>query len=205
MSSDGDIEVILFDLGGVLVELGGMRELATFAGERPESELWRRWLECPWVRRFESGLCDADSFSKGMVDSWSMTVTPDAFLDAFARWPRGLLAGAAELVRSIDSSKQVGCLSNTNSLHADRHRSEFGIGELFDTQFMSHEMGLVKPDREAFDYVVDALGSPAGRILFLDDNQINVDGARAAGLQSELTRGTREARAILAQKGLSTL
>ena len=198
------VEVVLFDLGGVLVDIGGIGDLGVFAGETSEDELWRRWLECPWVRRFERGHCDADSFSRGMVDSWSMSIEPEVFLEAFASWPRGLLPGARELVRSISSSSRVGCLSNTNALHADRHWTEFGIADLFEDRFLSHEMGLVKPDRAAFEYVIEVLGCPAERILFLDDNQINVEGARAAGLRAERTQGIDEARSILASFGLST-
>lgn len=196
------IEVVLFDLGGVLVDIGGIGDLGAFAGESSEDELWRRWLACPWVRRFERGHCDADSFSRGMVDSWSMSIEPEVFLEAFASWPRGLLPGARELVRSISTTSRVGCLSNTNAIHADRHWTEFGIADLFEERFLSHEMGLVKPDRAAFEYVVEALECPAERILFLDDNQINVDGARAAGLRAERTRGTTEARAALSHAGL---
>ncbi len=88
MTLDETVDVVLFDLGGVLVDLGGMPEFKIFAGGGDsEDDLWRRWLECPWVRRFERGLCDADSFSRGMVDSWSMTVGPEEFLKAFAAWP----------------------------------------------------------------------------------------------------------------------
>jgi HAD superfamily hydrolase (TIGR01509 family) len=198
------VEVVLFDLGGVLVDIGGIGDLGVFAGETSEDELWRRWLECPWVRRFERGHCDADSFSRGMVDSWSMSIEPEVFLEAFASWPRGLLPGARELVRSISTASRVGCLSNTNVLHADRHWTEFGIADLFEDRFLSHEMGLVKPDRAAFEYVIEALGCPPERILFLDDNQINVEGARAAGLRAERTQGIDEARSILASIGLST-
>lgn len=205
MTTDSDIEVVLFDLGGVLVELGGIGQLALFSGESSESELWRRWLECPWVRRFERGQCDADTFSRGMVDSWALNVGPADFLEAFAAWPRGLLPGARDVVRGIDSRVRVGCLSNTNTLHAERQWVEFGIGELFERHFFSHEMGLVKPDREAFAHVVEALGCRAERILFLDDNQINVDGARAAGLRAELTRGPGEARSVLIGNGLSVI
>jgi len=197
-----EIEVVLFDLGGVLIELGGMREMSAFAREGEEDELWRRWLTCPWVRRFETGRCDAQSFAEGMVDSWSMTVGPEVFLTAFTSWPRGFFPGARELIASIDSNRQIACFSNTNEIHADRHTTEFGLSELFETRFFSHEMGVLKPDREAFDYVIEALGYSPERILFLDDNQINVDGARVAGLQAERACGTAEARSILTENGL---
>jgi FMN phosphatase YigB (HAD superfamily) len=61
----------------------------------------------------------------------------------------------------------------------------------------------VKPDREIYDYVLAELGCPASKVLFLDDNQINVDGARIAGLHAERARGTNEARAALARHGLT--
>lgn len=195
-------EVVLFDLGGVLIELGGMAEMSAFAGESSEDELWRHWLECPWVRRFERGLCGADEFARGMVDSWSMSIEPETFIAAFASWPRGLLPGARELVHSVRDSTRVGCFSNTNTLHAERQWQDFGLAELFEERFFSHEMGLLKPDRVAFEYVVDALGCAADKILFLDDNQINVDGARAAGLHAERTQGVEEARTVLTNIGL---
>ena len=50
--------------------------------------------------------------------------------------------------------------------------------------------------------IVAALGCAPDRILFLDDNEINVLGARAAGLRSECVAGVAEARAILAQNEL---
>ncbi len=188
---------MLFDLGGVLVELGGMGEMALFADEQNEDEIWRRWLSCPWVRRFERGECSEGDFARGMVESWSMPVAPDTFLETFAAWPRGLLPGARELVRDSSERARVACLSNTNPIHTQRQRAEFGIYELFDGLYLSHEMGRVKPDRNAFDHVVRELNCPRDRILFLDDNQINVDGARAAGLEAERAVGVASAREIL--------
>ncbi len=64
-------------------------------------------------------------------------------------------------------------------------------------------MGLVKPDRDAFDHAVSGLDCRAETILFLDDNTINVDAARAAGLNAEKARGPREARHVIAAYGLS--
>jgi len=48
--------------------------------------------------------------------------------------------------------------------------------------------------------VILDLGCPAEQILFLDDNQINVDGARAAGLLAERAVGVTQAQAILEAK-----
>jgi HAD superfamily hydrolase (TIGR01509 family) len=194
------IEVVLFDLGGVLVELGGMGDMANFSAEENEDEIWRRWLTCPWVRRFERGGCEPTSFAEGMVESWSMPVAPETFLEAFASWPKGLLPGAMELVHSVRAKKRVSCLSNSNAIHTERGWAEFGIYELFDGLYFSHEIGLIKPDRNIFDHVIRDLGCPAEQILFLDDNQINVDAARAAGLLAERAVGVPQARSILEDK-----
>ena len=198
----GDIEVVLFDLGGVVIELGGLGDMAVFAGERDEDEIWRRWLGCPWVRRFERGGCDAESFARGMVESWSMPVGPDEFIEAFAVWPRGLIAGAKALLRETRARRPIAALSNTNALHNDRFQAEFRLHEDFDALYLSHEIGHVKPDRAAFDHATVALGVAPERILFLDDNQINVDGAREAGLRAERAVGVKGARAVLTRLGL---
>lgn len=196
------IELVLFDLGGVLIELAPLQSMGRFFAQTDEDEVWRRWLACPWVRRFERGGCDPDTFARGMVEHWSMTASPEDFLEAFVRWPRGLMPGARELAASVRSRVAIGCLSNTNALHAARHAQEDAVYDLFDHRFLSHELGLVKPDREIYDHVVERLGCPAANVLFLDDNAINVEGARRAGLRAERARGVAEARAALADHGL---
>ena len=50
-------KLVLFDLGGVLIELRGVATMAELSGIDDEGELWRRWLQCRWVRIFESGGC----------------------------------------------------------------------------------------------------------------------------------------------------
>ncbi|HEX3900917.1 MAG TPA: hypothetical protein VHW74_17335, partial [Mycobacteriales bacterium] len=52
---------------------------------------------------------------------------------------------------------------------------------------------------EIFEHVVAQLGLEPDRVLFLDDNIINVEGARVAGLQSERVRGIAEARAAISK------
>jgi putative hydrolase of the HAD superfamily len=196
------IDLVLFDLGGVLVELGGVTSMRELAGIASDDELWARWLACPWVRRYERGECSPDEFATGIVAEWELTVAPDAFLDAFAAWPVGPYPGADELVARTRAVTAVGCLSNTNVGHWDRNFSRWPIFEAFDHRFLSFELGLLKPDREVFDHVATLVEVPPERILFLDDNQQNVDGALAAGFRAARTRGVAEAEQALIDAGV---
>ncbi|QJW85440.1 HAD-IA family hydrolase [Ramlibacter terrae] len=68
--------------------------------------------------------------------------------------------------------------------------------------FASHEMGHRKPQPEAFRHVLDAIGVAADEVLFFDDTQENVDGARACGLEAVLVRSPRDVWQGLAAAGL---
>ena len=48
-------DVVLFDLGGVLVDFGGVQAMKELSGITDDDELWHRWLTCRWVREFERG------------------------------------------------------------------------------------------------------------------------------------------------------
>jgi putative hydrolase of the HAD superfamily len=195
-------QAILFDLGGVLIKLGGVVQLGQFIGVADEAEIWRRWLMSNWVRRYERGLCARTEFSHGMVEEHGLEMTPEAFLKAFRRWPLGFFPGAEALVRSVDPRLIVACLSNTNELHWTEQEDADRVHRLFSLQFLSHEIGLIKPDREVFDFVADAINCAPSAILFLDDNLINVEGAREAGWEAEHAVGVQESHTILTRRGL---
>ena len=201
MTADA-IEVVLFDLGGVLVELNGVASLRELAGIESEDELWRRWLECQWVRSYERGECSPDEFAHGVVNDWQLTATPTAFLESFAAWPVGLYPGAEDLVRRVREHVPVGCLSNTNSGHWDEHFGTWPIKDAFDYRFLSFELGLLKPDRDLFDRVAQLVPAPPARVLFLDDNLLNVEGAIDAGFAAARVRGVAEAEQALVTAGV---
>lgn len=194
--------MVLFDLGGVLIELGGVEAMRGLTGLESDDELWRRWLGCPWVRSYERGECSAGEFAQGVVDDWGLTVAPSAFLDAFAAWPIGPYPGAEALVARVRETVPVGCLSNTNAGHCDAHFSRWPIFDAFDFRFLSYELGLLKPDRDVFDRVAELVAVPAARILFIDDNQLNVDGARDAGFTAARANGVAEAELALVAAGV---
>jgi glucose-1-phosphatase len=196
------VDVVLFDLGGVLIELSGVPVMLELTGIETEDELWRRWLTCRWVRRFESGGCSETEFAAGVVADWQLELSPAAFLEAFRGWPVGPLPGSTELVAQTRASVSTGCFSNTNALHWRDLIGSWPLTGLFDHRFLSFELGLLKPDVAAFAQVAGMLKVPVGRVLFLDDNALNVAGAAAAGFQAIRVSGVDEARQRLAEAGV---
>jgi len=192
--------VVLFDLGGVLVRLGGVAALQDLAGMVDETEVWSRWLACEWVRRFERGGCSASDFATGVVTNWSLPISAEEFLERFRQWPAGLYEGALELIETVRHQTPVGCLSNTNGLHW-AVMQEWGLASAFDHVFLSYRMGLVKPDREVFEQVALALGVAAAQVIFLDDNAVNVDQAAITGFDAWQVRGIDGARQALMDRG----
>jgi len=195
------IEVVLFDVGGVLIRLAGIDAWKDLTGETDEAALWRRWLHCPVVRDFERGYCSADNFAHRMVDKYNLPLEPTAFLTAFASWPVGLYDGARDVVADVGDHLRVGCFSNTSELHWTQPCNREVHG-LFDMHFLSYEIGHVKPDVEAFLHVADALACAPKAIFFIDDNIINVEAARACGFEAHVAKGPEEAGRLLADHGL---
>jgi FMN phosphatase YigB (HAD superfamily) len=197
-------DVVLFDLGGVLVDFGGVEAMKELSGITDDDELWHRWLTCGWVREFERGGCSPEEFAAGVVADWELDITPAEYLESFAGWLGGPLPGAEALVADTRAVVTTGCLSNTNALHWTRSFSQWSVIGAIEHRFLSYELGAVKPDREIFDLVAARLDAPRERILFLDDNLVNVEGAREAGFRSERAKGVDEARAVLVRAGVLT-
>jgi putative hydrolase of the HAD superfamily len=74
---------------------------------------------------------------------------------------------------------------------------------LLDRYYFSDELGLVKPDREVFEYVIRDLGVPPRRIAFFDDTAVNVEAAREAGMIAFEVDGMAELESQL--QGLGVL
>jgi putative hydrolase of the HAD superfamily len=203
-NGSSEIEFVLFDLGGVLIDPGGVGPLRALSGIGSDEELWARWLGCPWVRRFEAGSCSAEEFASGFIEDWGLALTAASFLEEFGRWPGTEFTGASELVAQVREAVPVGFLSNANAYqwHARFGGLALTSSSAFDYRFLSFELGLVKPDPEIFAVVAARLPAPKGRVLFLDDNLVNVDAAAAGGFAARRVQGPREARAALVEAGV---
>lgn len=192
--------VLLFDMGGVLVENAHFEDLPKLVpGPLPEGDIYDQWLNSTSVQRFERGQISADEFSSDFVAEWGLLMAPSAFMERFAAWPKGFYPGAAPLLTRLRRNYQIVYLSNSNEVHWSGFAN---ILQLADAAFASHLCGLVKPDPAIFRLVINELGRDPGEICFFDDALRNIDAARAAGMDAHLTTGFDKLYATIQSLGL---
>lgn len=194
------VTLLLFDLGGVLVENHTIERLQALLGDGSSADVIRgRWLQCPAVTAFEHGRLEPGEFARQFLDHWGLDLDPEAFLEDYAGWPARYYPGVEDTLRSLARTHRLACLSNSNPVHWQRHR---GFREFFDPALSSHELGIMKPDPRIYLLALEHCAVPASEILFFDDLEANVLAARQAGMQAELVRGFGEVKAALVARGL---
>jgi len=165
-------------------------------------ELWKLWLSSPTVRRFETGRTTPAEFAEQIIREMSLPIAPEEFVANFESWVVGLLPGALDLVHSVPSRFTRATLSNNSEPHWRRLMTEFDLQNAFHHHFASHLTGKIKPDREAFQNVLDTLGCQAASVFFLDDSTLNVEAAREVGMHAVQARGPAEAHRALVDAGI---
>lgn len=180
-------DALLFDLGNVLYGIDFNRALACWAGHAScdTAVLASRFKVDTDLKRHEVGeIADAEFFAS-LRGSLAVDLSDAQLLDGwnaiFLDEPPGISAAIAAAAARVP----IYAFSNTNAAH-EVHWSKKYAKTLahFSEVFVSHTMGLRKPDAAAFDFVVKKIGVPAGRIVFFDDSIANVEGAQACGLQA---------------------
>lgn len=183
-------DVILFDLGGVLIELTGVPVMIEWTkGRFTADQLWERWLSSNAVREFERGLSTPEHFSGAMIDEFGLTVSADTFLNEFLYWPRGTYPGTRTLLQKLSTRYTLASLSNISAMHWERICNEMDLITYFSSNFPSFKTGFVKPDKEAYINALDKLECQPERVLFMDDNTVNVDTAVSLGMTAFTVAG----------------
>lgn len=191
------MRTVLLDMGGVLVELGGERPfLEMIGGGLDAEEMWRRWLASPAVRAHETGRLDSLDFADEAVREFGLSVSPGEFLEHFTGWLHGPFEGAHELLDELAARHRTAILTNLSAVHWPIAEA-YGLFDKVERVIASYRVGAIKPDRDFFEIALAELGADAAGAVFFDDNVVNVEGARAFGLEAYVVRGVEETRARL--------
>lgn len=192
-------DVLLFDLGGVIVEHSMFTLMRRLKPELADADLYDLWLDSKAVAAFERGEMDEPAFARRFLEEWRIDLAPDKFLAAFAAGVHGPFPGALALLERLRGRHVLACLSNCNAAHWPMVEP---VAARFDHAFVSHLCGMVKPDPAIFQHVLKALGRPAQAVRFFDDSLKNVRAAQAAGLDAHHTVGFEALERTVADLGL---
>ena len=203
--SKGSTDALLFDLGRVVLDIDFSQAITIWAAHagRPPAEIVARFVRDEAYRQHEMGqISDADYFAT-LRAALGIAISDDQFLEGWNAIFVGEMPGIAELLARAANHLPLYVFSNTNRPHV-AHFSKIHADLLghFHTLYLSSTIGLRKPDKAAFDHVVNAIGVPASRILFFDDLAENIEGARACGLQAIHVKSSRDVADALAALGI---
>ncbi len=198
-----DFDVIVFDLGGVLIE----------AGEFPVKMEWQNdpqgvkpdlayWVASEIARDYEKGLLSTTDFANKFIQEANLNVSSTEFIDAFLQWPTGPYPGVHDLLHHLRQNYTVALFSNINELHWDRVMNEMDMKNRFDHYFASHIIKRAKPDIASFEFIASEMKVAHEKIIFLDDNIANVTSANQAGFSAHQVKGFDAARAQLVKLGI---
>ncbi len=187
-----NIQNIIFDLGGVILNLDNQKTEDAFVamGAKNFHEYFRTGFAASFFKDYELGKITDRQFIGGLRKLITTEVSDQAIVQA---WNAMLGDFPAERIRLLDQLKakyRLFLLSNTNGLHLEAlnqiYRSSFGPGQLtdhFEQAYYSHLLGMRKPERKSYEWIISKHGLDKGQTLFVDDAVVNVEGANAAGLR----------------------
>ena len=185
-------DVILFDIGGVLLTNGwDHRERATvidqFHLDKAEFEKRHPGPNDPWER----DVISARQYLDETVFYEPRSFSHDDFLAAICAQSVELENGALGILRELAASGRymLGCLNNEAREPNEYRMRTFGLREHFDVALSSCFVGLRKPRPEMYRRALDIIGLPAHRILFIDDRAENAASAAAAGMKTIWFKG----------------
>lgn len=203
--SPGSADALLFDLGRVVLDIDFSKAIACWAGHAgcaPES-IVARYVRDEAYRMHEVGKISDEEYFASLRSSLGIGISDAQFLEGWNAIFAGEMPDIAELLPRAARQMPLYAFSNTNRPHVDYFQKEYAdlLGH-FRTLYLSSSIGLRKPDAEAFDHVIAEIGVPAERIVFFDDLDENVAGARARGLRAVHVTSPRDVGNALKALGI---
>jgi FMN phosphatase YigB (HAD superfamily) len=198
-------DVLLFDLGRVVLDISFDRVMACWAGHAgcTAADLTARFVINDSFKHHEIGRIDDTAFFASLRQSLGIGITDDQFLEGWNSIFTGEMPGIAPLLSCAARRMPLYAFSNTNPAHVAHFSQAYAeVLSHFREVFLSSSIGLRKPDAEAYDHVVKAIGVPASRILFFDDSAANIEGARARGLSAIHVTSTDDVARALTVLGI---
>jgi putative hydrolase of the HAD superfamily len=194
MIKQASISTLIFDFGGVLINLDMQKCINSFnlLGATEVTRHLGQYGQSGFFLRFERGEISIPEF-RNHIRQLSTGNPSDTEIDS--AWMDFLLdipASKINILKELRKRFRIVMLSNTNKLHIEAGaREAFAVHgtsmqELFDYCYLSYEIGMNKPDRDIFEYLLKQENVRPENCLFLDDGPKNIQTASELGIQTRL-------------------
>lgn len=189
------IQTLLFDFGGVLVDLDRSRCIEAFRALGFDVEPYLgAYRQGGAFARLESGEISVAEFCESLRRESGINRPDAGFIAAWEAYLTELPAERLDMLLRLKKKYRLALLSNTNAVHWRMAEERFfrykglRVTDFFEAIFLSHELHVQKPDAAIFELAVRGLECKPDEVLFLDDSAVNCAAARRAGLQAEVAR-----------------
>jgi glucose-1-phosphatase len=187
-----NIKNIIFDLGGVLLNINPLLSLNEFANlSGIDAASLRSSLANEKIfEKFDTGSLSPGQFRSELCRIMKCSL-PDSEIDR--AWNILLLdfpLHRVQLLQQLKKNYRVFLLSNTNIIHYQYYTRDFyekynfPMTDLFNRLFLSYEIGIHKPDAGIYEYVIKNEGLEPSQSIFIDDSLINIEAAELQGIKS---------------------
>ncbi|MEJ6583054.1 MAG: HAD family phosphatase [Crocinitomicaceae bacterium] len=187
-----DVTAIIFDFGGIFINLDYTATISAFQqlGIVNFDVLYSQAQQSNLFDNYETGKISSQRFINGLLDFLPANTTPNQVVGAWNAMLLDIESEKVKLLLDLRKTYPVYLLSNTNKIHIDlafrRWKKTIGqpIHDYFDKIYLSHEVGLRKPNKEIFDLVCTENDLNPSHTLFIDDTEQHINGAKSIGLQT---------------------
>ncbi|MFI3302580.1 MAG: HAD family phosphatase [Rikenellaceae bacterium] len=186
------IKNIIFDIGGVLVDLDKEKCVEAFSqiGFPQAAELIDFYHPAEFFNKLERGAISAHECCDIIREmAQNPSITDEDIKMAYSAFLGGIPLKKMRLIRSLrEAGYKIYALSNINDLVISRiyeffEADGFDKDYYFDKMYLSFEMKALKPDREIFDMLIADSGVVPSETLFIDDSLHNVNMGREVGFE----------------------
>lgn len=191
---------IIFDFGGVLVDLDQRRCIEAFQKIGMDvAPLIGAYKQSGIFSQLERGEIPVSAFCQRLRGLCQREeATNEQIRSAWESFLVGIPQERLEMLLRIGRHYPLSLLSNTNEIHWNLAKTRLfdyqgrKVGDFFSHIFLSCAMGVEKPSPEIFQAVTSSLGAPREEILLLDDSPQNCAAARAFGWKALLCQSQKQ-------------
>jgi FMN phosphatase YigB (HAD superfamily) len=186
------IKNIIFDLGGVIINLDNQLTEAAFKslGAKPFREYFGHGHAASFFSDYEVGKIGDRQFIDALKELTGITAPDQEIMKAWNALLLDFPPARIQLLKELGKRYRIFLFSNTNAMHLAALRQIYrdtfgddGLDEHFEKAYYSHILGLRKPDTASYRQILLENGLDPSETLFVDDALVNIEGAKAAGLK----------------------